>query len=157
MGEFQNYAGEPKAVQRVARNIVIGGGGRLENIQGQDANDFINDADEIINSKLSDVYLTPLIKITRDGDTFFPHPIPNIARRIAAALMVQTVYSEVDINVSAYAEKFGAQAVTQLEAHSYGISRGGLHLEGQTILAKNNFANPRVLPRENMPTPRTTI
>ena len=157
MGEFQNYAGDSNGVQRVARNIVIGGGGRLENIKGSDAADFIRDADEVINSKLSDVYLTPLRQITRDGDTFFPHPVPNIARRIAAALMVQTIYSEVDQNVTAYAEKFGAQAMAQLEAHSFGILRGGLHLEGQIPFAKNNFANPRVVPRENMPGPRTTL
>jgi len=157
MGQFQNYAGTTADVQRVARNIVIGGGGRMENINGVDATEFIHDADEVINSALSSVYVTPLSKITRDSDTFFPHPIPNIARRIAAAYMVQTVYSEVEVNVSQYAEKFGQQAIQDLESFSFGILRGDNHLEGQELLTKCNFVNPRVAPREHMPQPRTTL
>jgi len=157
MGQWQNYAGTPDEVQRVAKNIVIGGGGRLENLNGVDASKFLHDADEEINGRLNMVFRTPLVQITRDSETFYPHPIPNLARRIAAAFMVQSVYSEVDQNVSAYAEKFGAQAIAELEELSYGNLRGGMHLEGQKLRAKNNFANPRVVPRENKPAPRTVL
>lgn len=157
MGEFQNYAGTADAVARVARNIVIGGGGRAENITGGNANDFIHDVDEEINAILSSVYMTPLVEITRDGDTFFPQPIPNIARRLAAAYMVQTVYSEIDQNVTAYAEKFGQQALQELNSLSAGVLRGDQNLEGQRKKARNSFANPNVVPRETPATPRTTL
>jgi len=157
MAQFQEYAGTPAAVQRVARNIVISSGGRTQNLSDEGAEDFIHDVDETINSKLSSVYVTPLRKIARDGEQFYPHPIPNLARRMAAAYMVQSIYSEIDQNVTAAAEKFGAQAVAELEALAFGIVRGSRRLQGQFDMAKNNFANPRVLPRENMPSPRQIL
>ena len=157
MGEFQEYAGDSAAVQRIARNIVIGGGGRLENVNGVDAICFIHDADEIVNATLGSVYITPLRQITRGGETFYPQPIANISRRIAASYMVAAIYTEIDKNVSAAAERLGQQAIRDLEELSYGILRGDSHLEGQIMLAKNNFANPRVVPRENFPSPRVNL
>ena len=157
MGQYQNYAGTLNDVQRVAKNLTLGGGGRLENVQSSQVLDFIHDADSTINSILSSCYQTPLVQITRDGETFFPHPISNIARRIAASYLVQSVYSEVDQNVSANAEKYGAQAIQELESLVYGVCKGDRSLPGQRAKSRVNFANPNSLPREHMPSPRTTL
>lgn len=157
MGQFQLYAGSVADVQRVARNLTLGGGGRLENVSAGDALKFLHDADEVVNNALGSVYITPLRQITRDGEAFYPHPIPNLARRLAASYLVSSVYSEIDQNTSAAAEKFGQQATADLEDLSYGILRGDSHLEGQIPLARNNFANPRVVPRERLPSPRQNL
>lgn len=117
-------------------------------------------ADQQINAKLSSVYKTPLIRITRTGRNlglngtpvpFFPDPIPDIAIAMVVAQIVLVEYTDVDPNTNDAANALQQWAEDRLDeiAGADGIV-GTIELEGQDPKARSRFAPPTAMPR-NIP------
>lgn len=139
-------------VANVARNIEIANG-KVATMLPSDANQFIDEAEQIMDSRLSSLYYVPLRQITRDdsdgdSETTFPPPIPYITTRIAAALMVRAVYSRIDSQVSDNAEAHLKDAMDELNDIADGSAVGSRRLAGQTLKAKTPFLNPSAAPLE---------
>ena len=118
--------------------------------------------DGIINSKLSAVYQTPLIRITRENQnldingnpvSFYPYPIQKIAISIVCYYIVINEFQDVDPNVNEAAQTWEIEAMNELEQLAgYDGQVGMMALEGQQRRARTPFANPNVMPR---PLPRS--
>jgi hypothetical protein len=134
-------------VANAARNIEIKQG-LTATMTPTDATQFIEEADQVINSKLSACFYTPLRQITRDTVVKFPDPIPYIATRVAAALMVRSVYSRIEPRVSENADAHLKDALMELDELANGALVGSRRLDGQTLKARNFFVNPQVAPLE---------
>jgi len=134
-------------VANAARNIEIRQG-LTATMNPSDATQFIEEADEVINSTLHACFYTPLRQITRNSETKYPDPIPFIATRIASALMVISVYSRIEPRVSDAAEAHLANAMKELHGLAHGVLVGSRRLDGQTLKARNFFVNPQVAPLE---------
>ena len=134
-------------VANAARNISISSGTNATLTDSQ-ATQFITEADQIINSKLGTVYFTPLTKITRSNVSKYPDPIPYIATRIAASLMVRAIFSRIDPQVSESAEAHLKDALRELDDLYMGVNMPSRRLEGQLLKSKNNFLNPYSGPLE---------
>ena len=117
-------------------------------------------ADDQINAKLSAVYLTPLLRITRTGRnlnlagaevSFFPFPIQDIAIAMVVAQIVIVEYTDVDPNTNEVANGLQQWAEDRLNeiAGADGIV-GTIELEGQDHKARSHFAPPTAMPR-NIP------
>lgn len=117
-------------------------------------------ADQQINAKLSSVYRTPLVRITRadrnlnrDGTPvpFFPDPIQDIAIAMVVAQIVLVEYTDVDPNTNEAANGLQQWAEDRLSeiAAADGIV-GSMELEGQDPKTRSRFAPPGAMPR-NIP------
>lgn len=133
-------------LKNYARSIEIQDGALTATLNSSDANDFLSDADTIIDSKLSTVYFTPLRQITRGGVTYYPNPIPVIATKIAAYLAIRSVHSRIEPRKSEAAESNYNDAINELDRLADGEYVGTRRLEGQTMRAKNYFINPYIAP-----------
>ena len=131
-------------VANAARNIEINGGLTGTMTEG-DAGQFIAEAGSLIDSALSPIIYTPVKQITRDSVTSYPNPIPFIARRLAAALMVRSVYSRIDSQMSQVADAHYSDAYRELMSLVDDL-RGGRMLDGQQYKARNFFAHPTASP-----------
>lgn len=149
------YSGTIEDVQAVLRNVRVGEN-RISDISQIDVEKFQKEADAIINSILLPLFRTPLFKITRNGETTYPHPIPYIATRIVASLIQQSVYSEIEPNTSENTTDMGDKAIRELKDFVAGILKGSRGLEGQRLKARNRFVNPRAAPNE-APPDRTSL
>ena len=139
-------------VTNVARNIEIANG-KVSSMLPTQANQFIDEAEQIIDSRLSSLYYVPLRQITRsnsdgENETTFPPPIPFIATRIAAALMVRAVYSRIDVQTSENADAHFKDATDELNDLADGATVGSRRLAGQTLKAMTPFLNPSAAPLE---------
>ena len=115
------YAGSTSEVIRYARMLVIGLG-KADTMQEPDALLYMSDADEIIDSMLSQIYSVPLNTITRTGRPgIYPDPIPLIAKRLSAGLMIKNVYTEIEPNASARGEEERVQALDMLTEFISGL------------------------------------
>ena len=132
-------------VANAARNIEIASG-KTATMREDQANQFITEVEAIINSRLSAFYYTPLREIVRAGATKYPDPIQFIATRLAAALMVRSIYSRIDPVASENADKHYQDAEKELNDVCNGILAGSRRLEGQTQRSRNSFVNPYVAP-----------
>ncbi len=131
----------------VARNISADGS-LTATMTDADIQQFLDEADSIINSKLSALYYTPLITITRSNDTHYPDPIPYIATRISAGLAVRANYSRIEPTVSENAEAHLKDALRELDDLYNGVYMGSRRLDGQKLKAKTAFLNPYSAPLE---------
>jgi hypothetical protein len=134
-------------VANIARNIEINTG-RASTLTPTQATDFLDWADDVINSRLSALYYTPLRQITRTGVTRYPAPIEHIASNLAAGYMVESIYSRIDPQVSDAGKAHKENALMELDEICNGILTGSRRIEGQTTKARNSFANPNVIPLE---------
>lgn len=139
------YTTEAKATN-AARNIEVANG-KAGTMKSDQMNQFILEADEIINSRLGALFYTPLRQITRNSETKYPDPIPFIATRLAAALAVRAIYSRIEPRVSDSADAHFKDAMGELDELAAGLA-GGRHLDGQTRKARNFFVNPDIAPKE---------
>lgn len=131
--------------------------GRVAALTGSELDQFIAEADEVINSKLSALFFTPLQTITRDNVTKYPDPVPYIATRIAAALAVITIYSRIDPQQSENARTHFENALRELDDMYQGAVMGSRRLDGQKLKAKTPFLNPYAAPLEPPKGPLGTI
>lgn len=134
-------------VANAARNIAIASG-KTATMQESDANQFIDEAESIMDSKLSALMYTPLHQITRSNVTAYPNPIQFIATRIAAALMVRSVFSRIEPQVSENANAHLKDAMDELNEICDGIYVGSRRIEGQVLKARSNFMDPYSAPLE---------
>ena len=128
-----------------AKNIDPSGT-RTSTMQPSEFVFFIAWADNIINSKLSPVCVTPLRQIVRNGVTGFPEPIEFIATQLAAGYMVESIYSRVEPEISESGKTHKDNAMKHLEDLAGGALVGSIRLDGQSLKARNSFVNPNVVP-----------
>lgn len=140
------YTTIPK-IRMVAKNLEIGSG-KAVTLTDTEAQAYIDWADDVINSKLSVTYYTPLRQITRGSDTYYPNPIEWIATNLAAGWMVEAVYARIESQISDAGKVHKDNALMELNEFCNGVLTGSRRLEGQTLKARNNFANPYVAPLE---------
>lgn len=133
-------------VTNAARNIEVSSG-IAATMRSDQLGQFIAEADQIIDSRLSALFYTPLRQIVRSGVTKYPDPIPYIASRLAAGLAVRAVYSRIDPKVSENAEAHIKDAMKELDDLASGLA-GGRFLDGQTRKARNAFVNPNIAPKD---------
>jgi hypothetical protein len=138
-----------------ARNLEVKFG-QLSTITEVDVQIYVDDANTVVDGRLSHAYYTPLTQITRGGVTKYPDPIPIIATKIAAAMAVRSIYSRIDPQTSASAEQHFNDALRELNRYTEGTFQGNNRLDGQTLKARNSFINPYVAPldppNKSMPT-----
>ena len=132
-------------VANAARNIEISAG-LTATMAPDQANQFIDEAAQIIDSALSAICYTPLRQITRNNVTFYPAPIPMVATRLAAALMVRAVYGRIEPQASELADKHFEDGMNQLKEFTDGLLIGTRRIEGQDLKTRSNFANPYSAP-----------
>ena len=130
-----------------AKNIEIHNG-KTATMTDQDAQIFLDWADDVINSKLSVVCTTPLRQITRNSVTRYPAPIEYIATELAAGWMVESVYARIEPQVSDSGKAHKDNALAQLDELCNGLLLGSRRLEGQDLKTRNSFVNPYVAPLE---------
>lgn len=143
---MSNYT-DSATVANVARNIAISSN-QTATMTDSEATQFITEAGQIIDSKLSALYFTPLQQITRGTTVKYPDPIPYIATRIAAAMMVRAVYSRIDPQVSENADAHLKDALRELDDLVGGQIMPTRRLDGQIFKSKNSFLNPHAAPLE---------
>jgi len=152
-----SYANSVSEVLRWARQLVVGTG-KADTMQNPDALLYMSDADEIINSMLSPIYAVPLNTITRASrPDIYPDPIPLIAKRLSAGLMIKNVYTEIEPNASARGEEERAQAMDMLSDFISGLVGGTARLAGQRLKSRNRFLPPGVYPNELPAKPATVL
>lgn len=134
-------------VANAARNIEIQFG-RTATVTPDKCNDFLDWADDILNSRLSALYVVPLQHITRNGKTFYPFPIEHIATHICAGLLVESIFSRIEPVLSDAGKLHREQALSELDEICNGTLVGSRRLEGQKLKARNSFVNPAVAPLE---------
>jgi hypothetical protein len=142
----EHYAGTAKDIQFLIGNVLKLGTGYAD-ISEQEIEPFLEDADDTIDSALSNTYLVPLKKCNWNGELVYPPPIPNIAKRIVAGNLMETKYSETQPNASILGKKMREEAQMNLAALVAGIGEGKEHLRGQILISKNIFARPTIVPK----------
>lgn len=136
------------------------GSSRIDDLQKSDIHNWQRWVDQVINSELSAVYFTPIVRITRsernldkDGvaKPFFPDPLYEIATAMVAAQVVFHEYTDVDPNTNDAANALYNNALLELQKlAAYDGQVGHILLEGQEPKARSPFIPPGVMPR-NVP------
>lgn len=143
------YSGEASDIM-VHIKLVTMGDNRADSITEAQVQSYQQLADDIINSKLIELYEIPLRQITRSdmnsGDAFYPPPIPLIARKLAAGMVVQRTLQEIAPNITALARKYEADALRELDDLVRGPLVGSTRLLGQELKSRNRFVNPYIAP-----------
>lgn len=132
-------------VAEYARNLEVKYG-QNSTITPQDVQIYVDDADTVVNGRLSHAYYVPLQQVTRNNITKYPDPIPFIATKVAAAMAVRAIYSRIDPQTSASAEQHLNDSLRELNRYTEGTFQGNNRLEGQTLKARNSFINPYIAP-----------
>lgn len=145
------YSGIQEDIQRILQTTVQIGTGKADALSTPDLEGFQKDADSVIDGHLSPTFFTPLVKITRAGVSFFPHPIPYIASRLVAGMIIKAVYSQIEPNTTEIDEDYTGTAMRELRELHAGVLKGTRHLEGQRLRARNRFVNPAIAPLEQPP------
>lgn len=134
-------------IANAARNIEITTG-RAATMTSDQAQDFLQWAESVINSRLSATYYTPLRQIVRNGVTKYPDPIEFLTTKIAAGYMVESVYSRIEPQVSDAGKAHKEEALTELDELAGSSLVGSYVLDGQIRKARNFFVNPNAAPLE---------
>jgi len=108
--------------------------------------DLMTQADEMINSELSGIYITPLRQVNvydpvADSETTrYPYPIPYIAERFTCDLVYNELYAaQQDPDVSEYGKVYRKTAQASLNK----VISGLITLHGQDMIGKR-FVRPEL-------------
>lgn len=101
-----------------------------------DLAEYIEQADEYINSKINAIYEVPLKKVNIGGTVKYPSPIPLISARLAAKLIFEQRLSGSDRQPGEFPKAIYDQAILDLNA----VVRGNSRLLGQGSNISSRFA-----------------
>lgn len=153
--EDVKYYSDPQVdIVLLARQIGFGGA-KADAISFENLEKYQKDVDNILNSRLRCYYRTPLRRVGAPPNPW-PGAIQLIAQRMVLRYLINDVFSDVEPNTSANADKQEALAREDLDLI---LTRQHL-LEGQPLRSKNWGSNPYTEPltviSPNPPVPPST-
>lgn len=158
---YDSYCGTLEDVLRVCKSVRVGNDAADPDSNASftpdQAEKFLREADAKVNSELRPLYYLPLVKVLNPGDTdrAFPDPIPMLAKRICAGLLIESVYLETEPAFVESGKAFREAAEKELNDLVIGLAKGTTHLQGQELKARDLFINPRTAPLAAPPRPRS--
>lgn len=141
------YSGTKADIVRFLRAVNIGSD-RLSAITDDDLAYYQEQADAIINMRLSGNYYTPLRQIVEAGVTKFPDPVKLLAIMLTTKLVYEAVMSEIEPNMTSIVKDWTNETENIFNTLINGAAVGSSPLRGQRLVARNRFQNPRIAPRE---------
>lgn len=136
------YYSEPdSAIILFLRQIGIGSA-KTDVLTTDQLTTYKYQANQAVDNHLGAVYRVPLRQITRGTTTGYPPPIPFVAQRIVAWLIVNDIFSESEPNASSNAERNYKAAMDELNQ----IADRAVLLDGQRLRSRNFGSNPHTEP-----------
>ena len=147
-GNSEFYSGSIENIRRVVDALTIGSG-KKASFGESTCEIYQEEVDQLIDSRLSAYYATPLVKET--DTTYYPAPIPYIASRLCAANIVLVELADIDAATSQYAEAAKNAALDELDRLTQGIFAGSQRLSGQRIRTRSRVVNTGIVPLATSP------
>ena len=123
-----------------ARQLTIGSSAKAS-ISFEKLEQYKRDIDHLLNSRLSPLYRTPLLR-TKKGRSVWPAPIQHIAQRLVLQHLLGDQYSQVEPNQAVNVQNLAQLAYVDLDA----ILEKRTILEGQRMRSRNYGSNPYTEP-----------
>ena len=145
-GDVQVNSSDLEEIKKYMKQIAVSSTeslGRLDNLTPAAIARYQADTDDYINSVLSTVYRTPLVK----SGSLWPPPITRIAQKLTAYEIVAAEFSEIEPNLSQIAINKKAEVEAELAQLVDGIAAGSRRLTGQYLMARNNYVRAEPAPR----------